>query len=462
MTGVKYELTPRQWQFSASLADITVYGGAAGGGKTFALLTEPLKYTGKNVHDYRSLIFRREWTEITAEGALWDEASEFYPGFGGMPSAGRRRFVFPNGATAGFAHMQLEKTKNKYRGAQVTTIMFDQLETFTESQFTYMFSRNRSRSNVVPRIKATANPEPGWLYKFLSWWIAEDGYADLSRSGKIRYLLRYDEENHWADTPGELEERFSNYEDVASKIKSVTFILSTPYDNPYLPDNYIASLSSMHRVDRERLLGDKERGGNWKVVEEPGTVFRREWFEFVPVAPMCDKYIRGWDFAATEQKDRNNPDHTSSCLIGYKNGIYYIVNVTDQALHYNDTDKALKNISAIDRMVIGPAREYLIRIEQEGGGSGKKVAGQQVALMAGYDIKGVQSVTNKIIRAKPLARQMEAGNVRIVMDTQTDRWNEKFMNQLLAQPNPKVHDDMMDAASLAFNSFGETREAGGW
>ena len=61
-----------QEMFLATSADICIYGGAAGGGKTFGLLLEPLRYM--NNPDYNATIFRRDYTQVTSPGGLWDSS----------------------------------------------------------------------------------------------------------------------------------------------------------------------------------------------------------------------------------------------------------------------------------------------------------------------------------------------------------------------------------------------------
>ncbi len=152
---------PRQEQFLSTSADIAIFGGAAGGGKTYSVLMEPLRH----IHNERfgAVAFRRTRPEITNEGAMWDEAMAMYPKLGAKPNLNNLQFTFLAGAKITFASMQYEDDKYSWDGAQVPLLIFDQLESFTAGQFFYMLSRNRSTCGVIPYVRATCNPEPGWL-----------------------------------------------------------------------------------------------------------------------------------------------------------------------------------------------------------------------------------------------------------------------------------------------------------
>ncbi len=141
----------------SSGADIAIYGGSAGGGKSWALLFEPLRHVANP--GFGAVIFRRTMPMITNEGGLWDESMGLYPLAGATPMIGSHDWRFPSGANVGFRHLQHEVTKLDWQGAQVALIGFDELTHFTESQFFYMFSRNRSMCGVRPYIRATTNPD---------------------------------------------------------------------------------------------------------------------------------------------------------------------------------------------------------------------------------------------------------------------------------------------------------------
>jgi len=176
-----------QTAFLRSGADICVYGGAAGGGKTAGLILEPLRHAGR-VANFTAVFFRRTMPQITNPGALWDESLKFYPRLGGTPHLRMREWRWPRGGKIKFAHLQFETTVYDWQGAQITLLCFDELTHFSAHQFFYMVSRNRSTCGVRPYIRATCNPDAdSWVADFLSWWIdPEVGYPIPERAGVLR------------------------------------------------------------------------------------------------------------------------------------------------------------------------------------------------------------------------------------------------------------------------------------
>ena len=97
-----------QTEFLRTSADICVYGGAAGGGKTTGLILEPLRHVGR-VANFAAVFFRRTMPQITNPGALWDESLNFYPRLGGTPHLRMREWCWPLGKIK-FSHLQFETT----------------------------------------------------------------------------------------------------------------------------------------------------------------------------------------------------------------------------------------------------------------------------------------------------------------------------------------------------------------
>ncbi len=120
--------------FLSSSADIVIYGGAAGGGKSYGLLLEALRHIDNP--EYGAVVFRRTYPEIMNEGGLWGESMSMYPLLGGKSSEDPPHWTFPSGATIRFAHMQYGKDMYSWQGSQIPLIGFDELTLFTKAQLT--------------------------------------------------------------------------------------------------------------------------------------------------------------------------------------------------------------------------------------------------------------------------------------------------------------------------------------
>lgn len=148
-----------QTSFLSSLADIVIFGGAAGGGKSYGLLLEPLRHF--NNPSVGAVIFRRNSTHIRNQGGLWDESLRLYRQLGGYPREYALKWTFPSGMSVKFAHLEHEKSVYDHQGAQIPLLGFDELTHFTQFQYLFMFARLRASSlcpDVTPRIRSGTNP----------------------------------------------------------------------------------------------------------------------------------------------------------------------------------------------------------------------------------------------------------------------------------------------------------------
>lgn len=248
-----------QAEWLASSADIAVYGGAAYGGKSFALLMEPLRHVANP--GFGGVIFRRTCKQVTNEGGLWDTSGEIYPLAGAKPISTSLDWRFPSGANINFAHLEHEKNKYDWQGSQIPFLGFDELTHFAESQFWYLISRNRSGCGVRPYVRATTNPDAGsWVKKFLAPWV-DRKFPDPAKSGEIRWLLRINGQLLWGRTRAELT---AKHPDLIPK--SVTFVRASIWDNKIgmaRDPEYLGSLHAQSPVEMARLLH-----GDWDVVNE--------------------------------------------------------------------------------------------------------------------------------------------------------------------------------------------------
>lgn len=433
-----------QERFLASSADIAIYGGAAGGGKTFGLLLEPVRHTDNP--GFGGVIFRRTTVQVRNEGGLWDESEELYPLLGAEPIQHTLDWKFPSGANIGFAHLEHDKTVLNYQGAQMPFIGFDELTHFSQKQFWYMVSRNRSMCGVRPYIRATCNPDAdSWVAKFIAWWIDQDtGYAIPERSGVIRWMVRVGETIVWADSPDELAHHTMIDEagaEVPIPPKSVTFIAAKLTDNKALmaaDPSYQANLLALPRVERERLLG-----GNWKIRAAAGLLFKRSWCQVVDAPPADLRIVRGWDLAGTPKTDDNDPDWTAGTKIGVSRstGRYIVLD------HVRERDTPHKIEALINNTASQDGKSVEISLPQDPGQAGKAQVQTLIKMLSGYTARATPESGDKQTRFGPFSAQAEAGNVDVLRGP----WNEEWFMQLEAFPEA-AHDDDADSTSRAFNA----------
>jgi predicted phage terminase large subunit-like protein len=432
-----------QTDFLRSSADICVYGGAAGGGKTVGLVLEPLRHATR-VANFTAVFFRRSTPQITNPGGLWDESQEFYPRVGGTPHVGMREWRWSRGGKIKFSHLQFDSTVYDWQGAQIALICFDELTHFTAHQFFYMVSRNRSTCGVRPYIRATCNPDAdSWVADFLGWWInPESGLPIPERAGVLRYYVRVAEKTIWADRPEELVQYLPQPEDLPPSIEpprpiSVTFIPATVFNNPILlraNPEYYAWLLSLPTLERERLLG-----GNWKIRPAAGLYFKREWCTIVDELPADLDVVRYWDLAATEKTERNDPDWTVGIKLGRdRSGGYYLLDLVRARANPGDVERLLRNTAEQD------GNRVRIGFGQDPGQAGKSQALHLVRALSAYTVRGASESGDKLTRFGPFSSQCRAGNVKI----RRGAWNEELFRVLEGFPD-LAHDDEVDACSGA-------------
>lgn len=287
-----------QESFLSTPADIAIGGGAAGAGKTYALLFEPMRHIN-SVKGFGGVIFRRTTPQIKNEGGLWDTSMDLYSVIGGTPKDSTNSWEFAGGNKIKFNHLEYESNKLDHQGAQYPFIGFDELTHFTKSQFFYLLSRNRSMCGVKPYVRATCNPDPdSWVADFISWWIdQETGYPIPSRSGKIRYFISDAGNLVWGNSYKEVIDKCPHvfnqpqFKKINKKdlIKSVTFIAGSIYENRMLMSkdpSYLGNLLSLDEAEQFRLLK-----GNWKIRQDGMAIFN-----FIRIKDLFSNFVEPSEF----------------------------------------------------------------------------------------------------------------------------------------------------------------------
>jgi len=385
-----------------------LYGGAAGGGKSDALLMAALQYV--DVPGYRALLLRRTFADLALPGAIMDRAYSWLANSDAHWSGQDKTWTFPSGATLTFGYLEHDKHKYRYQSAEFQFVGYDELTQFEMPKYTYLFSRLRRLigANVPLRMRAATNP--GGIGHN---WV------------KSRFL---DAGNH----PNRI------------------FVSAKLDDNPYLDrDEYEQSLAELDIVTRQRL-----KDGDW-TVSESGGIFRREWFavtDNIPPANEFTSWVRYWDFAGTEVSTANpDPDYTVGLKIGRHNsGKMYVTDIVRIRSNSGDVERKVLQTAELD------GKDVTIRIEQEPGSSGKAVIEHyQLRVLSGYTVYGDRATGSKLDRARPVSAFAESGHLIL----KSALWNEDFLQEINAfTGDNKLHDDQVDALSGAWHGVNNTRQ----
>lgn len=427
-----------QSMFLATPADIAIYGGAAGGGKSWALAYDPLRWC--HLPGFSAAFFRRTTGELRGAGSLWEISREIYPYFRARPSELSLRWRFPSGAQVSMHHLQYDKDVYTHQGKQYTCIYFDELSHFTERQFWYLVSRNRSLCGVSPYIRAGTNPDPNsFVAGMVSWWVDQDtGLPIPERCGILRWFVRNDNELEWYDRKEDVP--------AGAAAMSLTFIAARLQDNPTLiskdPD-YLTKLQSLQRVERERLLS-----GNWLIRPSAGTFFNRSMFQVfdeLPGHPVAA--VRGWDKAASPPGPSNrDPDWTRGVrMVRLKDGApvrYVVTDVVSGRMSPNNVDILMKNTASQD------GRDTIQMCWVDPGQAGLVDQAHMRRVLDGFTVKFERASKSKEVYAGPLSSQAEAGQIGIMRG----KWNNAYFSELEEFPEGR-HDDQVDGTNLAYLSL---------
>lgn len=422
-----------QTEYVRSSADITIFGGSAGPGKSWATLfrmgVHADRYPG-----YYGVVFRRDSMEITGGGGLWEESLKLYPMWGAKSRGGGvLDWRWPNRSMIEMRHLQWAGDEVGHHGKQYAEVAFDELTTFLEQQFWYLLSRLRSNCGFRPKIIATCNPDAdSWVRKFVDWWIGDDGLPSVDRAGLKRYFVRDGDELVWGSSPAECHELAPH---VLMKPMSVRFIPAALSDNPKGDPTYRDKLMAMPLVERERLLG-----GNWDIRHAAGTVFQRAWFEVIDHVPNDIIAIgRYWDLAATEPHAGNkDPDWTRGVKLSrHRSGLVLI----------HDVVSLRGRPAAVDALVLATAQQdgrgCTQGFWQDPGQAGKSEVERYRIMLAGHVVKIVRAAENKLTYAKATSSLAEVGMVKLLRGP----WSNAYLAEHEAFPDG-THDDIVDGESL--------------
>lgn len=149
------EITEKQDLFINSKAFETLFGGAAGGGKSYGQLVDALLYALKYPKS-KQIIFRRTFPDL--ERSIIRTSLEFYPKEVASYNSSKHIWRFKNGSIIDFGYIDNENDVYQYQSAEYDVIRFDELTHFTEYMYVYMISRCRGANPYPKYIKSSTNP----------------------------------------------------------------------------------------------------------------------------------------------------------------------------------------------------------------------------------------------------------------------------------------------------------------
>ena len=255
---IPYQPTEKQRLFHRAKEDEVLYGGAAGGGKSKAIvmdaLLRALRYPGTTAY-----IFRRTYPEL--EDTVIREALRSYPEGLGRYSQTRHEWALPNGSVICFRHCQTAADRYRYKGAEIQWLYFDELTSFDAESYEYLKTRLRARRalGVTPVVRAATNPGDighGWVRRYF----VDDALQAAGISGRLNAAMPVPPaftRTVWSGATGR------------ARTYSLRFIPSLAAENPHIGEDYLYQLEQKPKALRDALLY-----GDWNAFE--GQVFT-EW-----------------------------------------------------------------------------------------------------------------------------------------------------------------------------------------
>lgn len=411
-----------QVKFLICPSEEILYGGAAGGGKSDALLMAALQYVGTEftvendegqlINDYHALILRRSYQDLAKPNAIMDRCRQWLRPFietGEVKwSRDTRTYTFPSGATLTFGYLAHDNDLDQYQGSELQFIGFDELTQFTKRQYTYLHSRlRRLKGSKVPiRMRGASNPG-GRGHE----WV------------KQRFVT--------TDSP-------------------CPFIPSKYTDNIYLDaEDYSNQLDRLDELDKLQL-----KEGDWDAELNEGLLINREQLKAAIINPSdFQDWTPVFNIIGIDKASTGEDEFALASLTKFSNGKIVLTGLTGTRSSYPEE----LTRTFIEQQFL-KYKTYLVNFEREPGSDfhyvGKYWSDELKEIVNKYGIilKQTPDSNSKFNRARPHARAVKQGQLYFSSDCDLSLL---FNQYIYTHPEPAVmkefpSPDRLDAVSFAY------------
>lgn len=406
-------ITPQpgpQAELYACPANEVLFGGARGGGKSYALLIDWLRHVDEYGGKAKGMILRRTMPELED---LIEKSQEMLPQSGFEYRVQSKTWRHPNGSTLKMRYLERDSDATRYQGHEYNWMGVDEAGNWkSPTGLNMLRSTLRDASGVQCRMVLTCNPG-GAGHE----WV-KSNYIEGCPEKRIRV------DDHgwsWCYIPAKFE------------------------------DNKILQRSDPGYIDRAtqylpEYLRRAWRDGDWEILSESGMFFRRDEFRYVKSVPKLVQVARCWDRAATEPGESNpDPDWTAGVKIGRDDeDNYYVLDVARMRKRSAKVKQRIREYAESDGI------ECAVVLFQDPGQAGKGEADDMARELASFATYISRETGPKHVRWSPFSAAVQNGIVYLVEGD----WNEPFISELAKLTDDEsdyAHDDQADAAAGAYN-----------